>query len=149
MKEGDIARYIKQLHLPKDLYLGIFPYKKVPKTLKCNQFVVLHRYIKKTGHWFCLVKTFDNEVEIFDSVVCPQSVKKFIAQRLQCSVTSNSTRLQGKTSQSCGLFCIYYAFNRIFNLDLLANDFIADFFSATYKENERFLKEFAKDYSLQ
>ena len=149
MREGDLARCINKLHLPNKLYLGTFTYKKIPRSLECSQFAILHRYIKTTGHWFCIIKTSETEAELFDSLIPPQSVINFLTQRLKCRVTFNTSRTQSRTSKSCGMFCIYYLFNRIFNLDLLAHDYFEDFFSSSCSKNEHFLKEFASAYQLQ
>ena len=62
-------------------------------------------------------------------------------QNLEC----NETPFQNESSDSCGLFVIYYIFHRMHNLDLHFNEFLCDIFEANTTLNEENVLKFCSE----
>ncbi len=57
----------------------------------------------------------------------------------------NESRFQKSDTSSCGLFVIYFLFERMHNLDLSFEDIIEDIFDEDQSVNEEKVKKFCND----
>ena len=61
------------------------------------------------------------------------------------TIKYNETSFQSDNSESCGLFVIYFIWQRMFNLDLSFDQILEESFSADNGLNELKVKEFCQN----
>lgn len=142
----EIEGYFDKIPLVKNHFQGIFSIDKIPKTIKVKHFVIvnLSKASEVGTHWICMVRTDKTEFEIFNSlgfqnleVILPHF--KF---RTKANFIFNKESYQLDSTSSCGLYCIYFAIERMLNLDLEFHMLLEDIFVADNAENEIKVNEF-------
>ena len=86
-------------------------------------------------HWFVILRNEDT-YEIFDSLGVKRSFVKKHFPWLK-KVLCVQSKVQPKLADTCGHFCIYFAINRLHNLDMRLSRFYRSFFSFNKEENSR------------
>lgn len=95
-------------------------------------------------HWFCVLRN-DEGFEVFDSLGIS---KGFMQKHLpfflkpKCSLTLD--RVQPKTSDTCGQFCLYFLVNRLHNLDEPFDKFLLQCFVADKQKNNKKIVKFVR-----
>jgi hypothetical protein len=96
-----------------------------------------------------MVKPELGKLEIFDSLGAGSKIgliKENLKFRTNQSIVYNDTPFQMADSHSCGLFAIYFAVERMFNLDLPFIALLEDIFDFENKleNNENIVKQFCE-----
>ena len=95
---------------------GVFAADRTPKTLKKNRIYIINTdpSRKRGSHWIAIFS--GDPCEFFCPLgKTPSSYNKHIrkmAKKLQGPCIMNTKRLQGLNSQTCGHYCLFYAFAR-------------------------------------
>jgi hypothetical protein len=88
-------------------------------------------------------------LEYFDSLGVTENkiniLKSFCKLKSVTKINYNETAFQKDTSQSCGLFVIYFIFKRMFNLDLTFEEILEDIFETDNNLNENAVNTFCKN----
>ena len=91
-------------------------------------------------------------IEVFDSLGGDETklniLKKYIQLRGIKSIEYNESAFQKETTASCGLFVLYFLFERLFNLDLTFDELLEDIFENNIDENEKKVTEFCQNILL-
>ena len=144
MLSTEFPFYFKEL---KTFYLGCFSSDNYPKTLKRFEFFVVNKDSsnEKGSHWM-LVFLSEKEIEFFDSCgTNEQFVKTFLKFNQRKVCVFNETCIQPSSSNTCGEFCIYFAFKRLLNRDQSFASVINKSFSLDLEKNNFKVIEFCKN----
>jgi Ulp1 family protease len=104
------------------------------------------------GHWYCLYRDSPTTIECFDSLGIDTEKKLFLQNFYQRSrvkqIDFNTAPVQECNTSTCGLFCIYFIFNRLLNLDLPFDVLLNEIFNEKLDQNEIKVKKFMTDFVL-
>ena len=119
----------------------------LPKTIKYRHFCICNTDVKsgEGKHWICFVRNHKNNVELFDSLGVDSEksllLKKYCKFRVN-KLVFNETAFQDRTSDTCGKFVLYFAIERMHNLDLSFEDLLHELFDDQISKNEEKVKTF-------
>ena len=109
-----------------------------PRELKLNSFLVINTIPSdqsssyEMGHWFTLYHSTCG-FEIFNSLGFSEAEKsmylKFVPKDY-FHVQTNVQKLQSVTSQTCGLFCAYFAITRSYDHLLSYGEYLNEYFTS-------------------
>ena len=149
MQGLEITHFIDSFPNLKNHCKGVFAINTLPKTLKYRHFCICNTdFSDGSGiHWFCFLRNSKTTVECFDSLgICDQKreiLMKHCAFRGVTEIIFNETQFQKNTSNTCGLFVIYFIFERMHNLDLSFETILSEIFDAADQQiNEDQVKRF-------
>ncbi len=95
------------------------------------------------------MKSDKSTLEYFDSLGVTETkiniLKSFCKLKSVTKINYNETSFQKDTSQSCGLFALYFIFKRMFNLDLTFEEILDDIFETDNNLNEHNVDKFCKN----
>ena len=125
-------------------FQGIHSADQLPEILQSGQSLLFNASdAGEIGtHWMCLYQEA-NTLEQFDSFGNPPSVYNLKGKLPQSNIfTYTDRRLQGNSSEVCGVYCMYYLFykSRGFPTSKIVNDL----FSMDYDQNDRYLIDYIK-----
>lgn len=127
----------------KNFYLGCFSSDNYPKSLEKFEFFIVNKDSSKEkgSHWM-IVFLSEKEIEFFDSCgTTEEFVKNFLNFNKPFVCVFNKTQLQPLNSDTCGQFCIYFAFKRLSNRDQSFSNVLNKSFSLNLeKNNENVIK---------
>lgn len=129
-------------------FLGVFSIDTLPKNIPLHHFLFCNEDLAHNHgkHWLCFVRPSKKTVECFDSLsINPekyQLLRKYCHFKNVKEIKFNQTQFQPSSSQSCGLYALYFAINRMHNLDLSFKTFLNDFFKCDHEANERKVTKF-------
>ena len=151
MQAIEFDEYFKNYPFLKKQFAGVFAIDNLPKTLKIKKFCICNTdYSTGSGkHWFALIRTTKKSVECFDSLGITSEkrllIEKYCNFRGISELLYNETSFQEDDTSTCGLFCIYYIFERMHNLDLSFDELLEEIFDGQNKVlNETSVNEFCQ-----
>ena len=146
MKAYELTNFLDNLPIKKNCLQGIVNISNLPEKVGINRFLIVYLPVTEThGHWITLHR-HRHFIEIFDSLVLSEFQSDKISKHFNIGTLKNFHAYQPKESILCGVFCMFYIYNRYFNSDLTFGDFLQEFFSLTKEENEKTIVNFAKQY---
>lgn len=99
----------------------------------------------KGKHWICFLRSHKDYIELFDSLGVDDDKKALIKRYCKIDVKKlkfNESSFQDKNSDTCGKFVLYYAIERMHNLDLDFEEILEDLFDKNNDKNEEIVKKF-------
>ena len=153
MQSSEIQKYFDCAPILNNHFIGVFSIDTLPKVLKYRKFCICNTDIQ-TGngkHWICFVRTHKKSIELFDSLGVDEGKKKLIKEFCKFNIKEivfNETQFQSSFSDTCGLFVLYFLFERIFNLDISFEDLLHDIFNEDLLKNEKKVKDYCEDILL-
>lgn len=144
MQTSDILNVIDKFPIIKERFLGCVPLDKIPKSMGKKTCLIFNRDTSDSSgsHWLCLIRSSDNNYEIFDSLGCDFPPLKPFLNFKNAIYFFNSYAFQDPSSSSCGFFSLYYLVHRMMNLDCTFNELLAEIFEANKKTNEKEVMDF-------
>jgi len=130
---------------------GVYPSDLIPRTLKVNHFIICNIDDSNNigSHWYIVYRHTIKIIECFDSLGVNPEKRQFLAKKFNIgSVTKikcNVTPVQSQDSENCGLFCLYFIHNRLFNKDLGYSELLNEIFYSP-NDNDAMVKDFCKEY---
>ena len=95
-----------------------------------------------------LLTLFRTTLEIFDSLGVDNTkldtLKKYLKFKGIKNIHINETAVQQENSDSCGLFVVYYIWQRMYNLDLSFDEILEQSFTIEKESNEENVKQFCE-----
>lgn len=114
--------------------------------IKTSYFTVLFIY---TLTYFNIKR---EAIEVFDSLGVNEeklnNIKQYFKFRGIKTLEYNESKFQSETSESCGLFVIYFLIERLYNLDLTFDDILEDIFDINSALNEDKVIRFCENILL-
>jgi hypothetical protein len=153
MHSSEFEKKFESTPILKNHFVGVFSIDTIPKTLKYRKFCICNTDLQ-TGsgkHWICFVRNHKHSIELFDSLGIDEEKKSLIKKYCKFNtkeIIFNETQFQANFSDTCGLFVLYFLYERFFNLDISFEDLINDIFVEDVVENEKKVKEFCNDILL-
>jgi len=144
MLSTEFSLYFKEI---KNFYLGCFSSDNYPKSLNKFEFFIVNKDSsrEKGSHWM-VVFLSDREIEFFDSCGTTEDfVKNFLTFEKQFVCVFNRSQLQPISSDTCGQFCIYFAFKRLLNRDQSFRSVLNKSFSLNQDKNNEKVIQFCKN----
>jgi hypothetical protein len=150
MLGSEFNQYFTHFTELKKFFLGVFSIDTVPKQIKKNHFCICNTSPSNTEgeHWFCILKIKRNQLELFDSLGVNVQKEEFYKKNLRCYknfLTFNVTQFQPNDSQNCGLFCLFFLFERFHNLDLDFDELLEEVFNTSLLKNDQKVEEFCAE----
>jgi hypothetical protein len=151
MLGSDFIEYFNKLPVLMPHFNGVYSIDTIPHRMKPRTFSIINLDPKnKPGsHWFVMVKPELGKIEIFDSLGVGSKIgliTENLKFRTKQGIICNETPFQSADSHSCGLFAIYFAVERMFNLDLPFLALLEDIFVINKLEkNENTVKQFCEN----
>lgn len=115
-----------------------------------KKFIIINKTGRKNkvGHWLLILQPNTECVEFFDSLGGNgRSLKRL--RKYSPVVLFNESRVQGHSSQNCGLFCVYVAYWRLLNIDQTFSESMADIFTTNFAINDNIVVDFMADYNAE
>ena len=149
MQALEFDQYFKQYPFLKKQFIGIFAIDNLPKSIKFRKFCICNTDLSsgKGKHWFVLLRNSKTTLECFDSLGV--NLEKRLLLENHCNFKGileliyNETQFQENDTDTCGLFALYFIFERMHNLDLSFHDLLNELFDAeNLLFNERKVTEF-------
>ena len=155
MQSSEFEDYFVAYPLLKKHFKGTFSIDTLPKTLKYLDFCVCNTDIS-TGagiHWFFIFKSSKNSIEVFDSLGIDSNKQQTIENNFKFrgikSIQFNESIFQNQHSNTCGLFVIYFIWQRMFNLDFSFDDLLEHIFDISPDLNEIKVTKFCEKLKNQ
>lgn len=149
MQSSELSDIVHKFESIKSNFSGVFSLNRIPKRLKIKSFLIANTQddSKPGQHWFAIIKVSPFNYEYFDSLgVTNEKLQNLNALHifpLHSSVKFNETAVQSKTSDTCGLFVLYFLIQRMHNFDLSFNELLDEIFDIDCEKNENTVKLFA------
>ena len=131
---------------------GIFSSDTIPKKVKKDHFAICNTDVSSGPgqHWYCYVKVDRQTIECFDSLGITEEKKIFLQRKLCFSgiskINFNVSSVQSSSSNSCGLFVLFFLIQRYYNRDISFDDLLNIIFVESTSENEKIVAEFCADH---
>lgn len=150
MQAHQLISFIEEYPSLKNNFDGVFAIDMLPKKLKLRHFIICNTDISNGPgqHWFVILHLKKQSFEVFDSLGLNETKKEQLIKNCKFNVpylNYNKTAVQDSTSNSCGLFCLYFLVKRLHNLDLSFKTLLNLIFTDDYLENELNIKTFLSE----
>jgi hypothetical protein len=140
----EFEHYFSKLLIVKNIFEGVFSINTVPKRIKKKHFLIcnLSPSNEPGSHWIVILRADKNHIEIFNSLGY-DTQQKFCLFRNKLPFKTikffeyNENQFQPDAAKTCGLFCIYFAINRILNYDHSFSTILEDIFVENKDENDK------------
>lgn len=145
MFTNDFEKYFEG-HLSAH-FKGVFAFDQIPTTLKPSNFIICNTSNANDlgEHWFVIYRN-GNTVECFDSLgINSEKLLRFntkITFRGAKKLKYNITQVQSSSTSTCGLFCVFFIYQRFYNTDLNFTELLNEIYSVDVNENEMNVKTF-------
>jgi hypothetical protein len=151
MQGFEFYQYLNAFPTLKKHFKGIFSIDTLPKFLKFRHFLICNTDIS-TGsglHWFVLIRNSKYGIECFDSLGISSNKKEQLEKHCKFrgikELEFNETQFQLSDSDTCGLFAIFYIFQRMHNLDMSFEEILEDIFNDSKIKNEEIVQQFCSN----
>lgn len=151
MLSSDFNLIFENFPKVRNLFDGTCSADTIPKRLKLRRFLICNTD-RKDGpgvHWFAIIKTSKNVIEVFDSLGIDEVKCNFLKNNLHFNdveeVFYNVTPVQSLTSTTCGQFVVYFIIERLSNQDLNFTELLNEIFELKTEVNESKVKSFFKN----
>lgn len=127
---------------------GVFAFDKIPRTMNVGHFVICNTddSSNEGKHWFALYRSDKETFECFDSLGCDLAKQNLLQNTLNfCGMKKlkfNLSQVQSSTTETCGHFCIYFIYQRLYNKDLRFKELMNEIFDTDVFVNEEKVNEF-------
>lgn len=133
----------------KRLFLGVYARDEVPIKVKYPSCFIIntHNSNQPGEHWLAFFLNQDGSVEFFDPIgLSPQfyNLDKYLQIISKNKVFYTNQRLQGFGSNYCGVYCVYFLYQR--SRGITFNNFYKDFENCF--ENDKFIKKYFKKFNI-
>lgn len=146
LSTSDFQPYLNNIPDLLPHWAGVRALDEIPSVLKVKSFLIVNTAPKekREGHWIVIGRTQLGILEIFNSLGFEslKSIKPYLNFIFKSEIIYNNSAVQLPTSSSCGLYCIYYAVHRFFNLDIPFDEFMEDTFTSDLNKNEILVSQF-------
>ncbi len=144
MNGQEIANVMWRDPRAKDVFLGVYPRDRLPRTLPSFPSAVIcntDRHDEEGEHWTAIYIDETGRGDFFDPYGIPPLYKTFVnfLDKHCVSWQYNKTRLQGLTSAVCGQYCIFFLLHRCRGLSL---DTIVHMFGNCCADNDVLVHDF-------
>lgn len=152
MQSSNLKEIINKFPSILNRFKGVYSIDTVPKYLAKNSFVILNteEYSQPGQHWFCFIKKGPKNYELFDSLGIDENrldhLKKYKIFPLKSKIKFNKTQVQNVSTETCGLFVLYFLIQRMHNLDLSFDTLLNEIFDDDVNLNENKVKNFAREH---
>jgi hypothetical protein len=148
LRSSDFQIYFNRVAELKNHFLGVKAINQIPKKFPLKKFIILNLSpsTHPGTHWVVLLRPHGKELELFNSLGFEnlEEFKPYLNFTFKAELTYNNTPVQLPSSSTCGLFCIYFAAHRLFNLDESFEEFLEENFSTSLIENENKVAAFCR-----
>ena len=134
MQGSELITYLNKFENLKNHFDGIYAINTLPKTIKLRHFCICNTD-QSSGlgeHWFCFLRNSISSIECFDSLGINEEKKQILIENCKFrnikEIEFNETQFQSNSSNSCGLFAIYFLIERMHNLDLTFDELLEEIF---------------------
>ena len=150
MYSDELASLINSNKHIKASFDGIFSVNNIPHSIEKKKFVIINTAPSSHDglHWVLLLRSSQKKYEYFDSLGADL---KFMKENLPIDGTVYyfASQLQSNDSKACGLFVVYFIYERIYNMDLSFKNVVNSIFTLNHKSNEdRVVKFFRRQEEL-
>lgn len=151
MNGDELKQKIQSINSAQKYFKGVFSINTLPTKLSIPSFLVCNFDLDSHpgSHWFCLFKTSKSELECFDSLGLnekkQQLLQKYCKIQYISSLNYNQTQVQNNSTSTCGKFVLYFAIQRLHNLDLTFTELLNEIFEADLQSNERNVAAFLQN----
>ena len=117
MQGLEFYNYFENFPELKKHFLGVFSIDTLPVAIKFRTFCICNTDVEQGlgKHWICFLRNEKSKIECFDSLGISIEKKALLLKFCkfnQKSLIFNESKFQKDDTDSCGLFCIYFLFER-------------------------------------
>jgi hypothetical protein len=146
MSNEDLFSFVSKDSLMHKETKGIFPIDKIPIVVKPHKMLFINTDPASLPgkHWVCVFIPDNGPPEFFDSLGrSPLYYSKNLLRVLGHRFVHNTIRLQSYNSSTCGLFCLFYLYHRVRNINFME---ILSAFSNNLEQNEDVVIDFYRSF---
>ena len=119
----------------------------LPRIIKFRHFCFCNTDVQcgKGKHWICFIRSQKSTIELFDSLGVDSEKKLMVENFCKFStkeIIFNESAFQDLESDTCGKFALYFAIERMHNLDLSFEEILHDLFETDKFRNEEKVQNF-------
>lgn len=153
MQGTELSNFINTFPALKTHFQGVFSINTMPKGLKKRNFFFANtdESFKPGTHWFFVFCNDKNQLELFDSLgVNDEKLARFLKfnKISKKEIVYNDSSVQKLSSNLCGYFVLYFALNRLFNVDLSFKNVINEIFDSNPNNNDDKVRDFLKELNF-
>lgn len=132
-------------------YRGVFAADKIPKGLAVKGFIICNtaNSDNQGKHWFIVYRSSKSVIECFDSLGITIEKQNVLKDNFQYpgikKLKFNYTQVQSNETNTCGQFCIFFIYQRLFNADLPFDELLNTIFSDDVSKNESEVETFVSN----
>ncbi|MDP2788492.1 MAG: hypothetical protein Q8O46_00360 [bacterium] len=149
MKGFEFVNYFDKVPHVKSMFINVFSIDQIPTIIPLRKFLVCNLSESKLpgSHWVVLVRSEKETLEIFNSLgfINLDLIAPYLKFRNKIKVHFNEDQFQSDNSTSCGKFCIYFAVQRILNLDMSFEHILELIFNLNKEINELTVTKFCEN----
>jgi len=144
MQTTDILNLFNHFPLIKSHFKGVHPIDLIPHKIPQKFFIIFNKDLstQSGSHWICLLRSDDENYEIFDSLGTDVDYIKPFLHFPNANYIYNTEAFQDHETSSCGLFAAFFAIHRLMNLDLDYHEVLSEIFERNTKTNEKKVLKF-------
>jgi hypothetical protein len=148
LSTSDFSDYFTNVPDLSTHWIGVRPLDQIPKQIKLKKFVIVNTSVKsqREGHWIVLSRPHKGTLELFNSLGYHtiDAIKPYLNFPFKTEIIYNNSPVQKPYTSSCGLYCIYFAVYRYFNLDMPLEELMEDIFTTDLNKNEQIVYQFCR-----
>ena len=148
LKGFEFLSYFNKIPIVHKQFLNVVAIDEIPKSIPVKHFLIsnLSPAHLSGSHWIVIIRPEKNTLEIFNSLGGDtfNEIKNHLKFTCKLEIHSNETPFQSKLSTSCGYYCIFFAVNRILNLDMSFEHLLEHLFTNNIEINESNVKRFCE-----
>lgn len=153
MSEGlhgfEFDSYFKKVGVVHSCFDNVYSLDEIPRGLKLRKFIIVNLSKKSEigTHWIVIIRSHKEIYEIFNSLGFDNLdiILPYMQIRTKADIVFNPQQYQSSNSSTCGLFCIYFAINRVLNFDLSFHHLLEHLFDDNIANNEQKVIKFCKN----
>ena len=149
LKGFEFANYFVKLPLVNKQFLNVVAIDEIPKSIPVRHFLIsnLSPAHLSGSHWIVIIRPEKNTLEIFNSLGGDtfKDIQNHLKFTCKLQIHSNETPFQSDSSSSCGYFCIFFAVNRMLNLDMSFEHLLEHLFTDNLEINETNVRRFCEN----
>lgn len=146
MKGHELRSIIERDPILSHHFQGVFARDTLPSLERHQNFAIVNTQKDIGEHWQLCIRPESSTIEIFDPLGWKPEHEKLLKEsdilRGVTRVILSETQFQPASSQKCGLYCIYVAHHRIYNLDVPFSNLLSDIFTDNLDANDALVTHF-------
>lgn len=148
MQSNEFEIFIDKFPCVKKHWLGVFSLNTIPSSVPPTSCLVFNEEPDHLfgSHWIALVRTHGSEYQLFNSLGCKfETIEPWLKFKKPI-YSYNKEAFQLPTTNTCGLYCLYFIVHRMMSLELSYKELLSEIFEINTEKNEHLVRTFWTEF---